>query len=76
MTKFVCIKSSSSSEHAPKVGDVIEGELIHKQREHGINPRIIVSNVGDRMAANGRPYWSIGESVPLNGSVWTWKEVK
>lgn len=76
MTKFVCIKSTSSSEHTTKVGDVIEGELAQIPRKHGIDPRIIVSNVGDRMAANGRPYWSIGESVPLNGSIWTWKEVK
>ena len=76
MTKFVCIKSTSSSEHTPKVGDVIEGEVEQIPRKHRIDPRIIVSNVGDRMAANGRPYWSIGERVPLNGSIWTWKEVK
>ena len=25
MTKFKCVKSTSSSEHTPKVGDVIEG---------------------------------------------------
>ncbi|QHR68757.1 hypothetical protein HWD01_gp15 [Escherichia phage flopper] len=68
MTKFKCVKSTSSSEHTPKVGDVIEGELV--------GTRIVISNVGNRMAVNGRPYWNIGEKVPLKGSVWTWEEIK
>lgn len=76
MTKFKCVKSTSSSEHTPKVGDVIEGELIHIQRRHGTDTRIVISNVGNRMAANGRPYWNIGEKVPLKGSIWSWEEVK
>lgn len=68
MTKFKCVKSATSSEHTPKVGDVIEGELV--------NTRIIISDVGNRMAVNGRPYWNIDESVPLKGSIWAWEEVK
>lgn len=76
MTKFKCVKSTSSSEYTPKVGDVIEGELMHIQRKHGIDTRIVISDVGNRMAANGRPYWNIGEKVPLKGSVWSWEEVK
>ena len=68
MAKFKCVKSTSSSEHTPKVGDVIEGELVRT--------RIVISNVGNRMAVNGRPYWNIGEKVPLKGSIWIWEEVK
>lgn len=68
MTKFKCVKSTSSSKHSPKVGDVIEGKLVGKL--------IIISDVGDRMCANGRPYWRIGEKVPLKGGVWSWEEVK
>ena len=59
MTKFKCVKSTSSSEHSPKVGDVIEGELVGNL--------ITISDVGDRMDANGRPYWRIGEKVPIEG---------
>lgn len=68
MTKFKCVKSTSSSEHSPKVGDVIEGELVGNL--------IIISGIGDRTYANGRPYWRIGEKVPLKGSIWTWEEIK
>lgn len=76
MTKFKCVKSTSSSEHSPKVGDVIEGELVHIQRKHGIDTWIVISCVGNRTATSGRPYWHIGEKVPLKGSVWSWEEVK
>lgn len=68
MTKFKCVKSTSSSEYSTKVGDVIEGELA--------GTRIIISNVGNRMAVNGKPYWNIGEKVPLKGSVWIWEEIE
>lgn len=76
MTKFKCVKSTSYGEHSPKVGDVIEGELIRIQRKHGIDTRIIISKVGDRKDANGVTYWDVGESIPLKGSVWSWEEVK
>ena len=72
MSKFKCVKSTSSGEHSPKVGDVIEGELKQVQR----NVRIQISKVGDRKDANGMPYWDVGESIPLEGALWSWEEVK
>lgn len=72
MTKFKCVKSTSSGEHSPKVGDVIEGELKQVQR----NVRILISKVGNRKDDNGASYWDVGESIPLKGAVWSWEEVK
>lgn len=76
MTKFVCVKSASFSEHSPKVGDVIEGELIQIQGGRGIRHRVLIYKDSGRKMPDGKSYFSLGESVPLNGSVWTWKEVK
>lgn len=76
MTKFVCVKSTAYSEFSPKVGDVIEGELIQIQGGRGFRHRILISKDSDRKMPDGKSYFSLGESVPLNGSVWSWKEVK
>lgn len=76
MTKFKCVKSTSSSEHSPKVGDVIEGRIMHVKRGNKIEPRIDISKDSDRKGANGNPYFDKGESVPLEGGIWSWEEIK
>lgn len=76
MTKFVCVKSIAYSEFSPKVGDVIEGELIQVHGGRGFRHRVLISKDSDRKMPDGKPYFSLGETVPLEGSVWTWKEVK
>ena len=77
MTKFKCVKSTSSSEpNSPKVGDVIEGELFHVKRDCKFESRISVSKDSDRKDANGNPYFDVGEDIPLEGGIWTWEEVK
>ena len=76
MTKFVCVKSTSSSEHSPKVGDVIEGELVTVKRDCEIETRINITEDSDRKTSYGNPYWDAGESVPLEGGVWSWEEIK
>ena len=76
MTKFKCVKSTSSSEYSPKVGDVIDGRIMHVERRGKIEPRILLSKDSDRKDANGNPYFDKGESVPLEGGIWSWEEIK
>lgn len=76
MTKFKCVKSTSSSEHSPKVGDVIEGRIMHVKRGNKIEPRISISKDSGRKDANGDSYFDKGESVPLEGGIWSWKEIE
>ena len=76
MTKFKCVESSSSSKHSPQVGDVIEGELVTVEDEDGMQTRINITEDSDRKTLYGDSYWSAGESVPLEGSVWSWEEIK
>lgn len=76
MTKFKCVESSSSSEYSSQVGDIIEGELVTVKDEDGVQTRINITEDSDRKTSYGDSYWSAGESVPLEGSVWSWEEVK
>ena len=76
MAKFKCVKSTSSSEYSPKVGDVIEGELVTVKRDCKFETRISITKDSGRKDANGNPYWDEGESVPLEGGIWSWEEVK
>lgn len=76
MTKFKCVKSTSYGENSPKVGDVIEGRIMHVKRGYKIEPRISISKDSDRKDANGIPYFREEESVPLEGEIWSWEEVK
>lgn len=76
MTKFKCVKSTSSSEYSPKVGDIIEGELVTIKDEDGVQTRVNITEDSDRRTSYGAPYWSAGESVPLEGSVWSWEEIE
>ena len=76
MAKFKCVKSTSSSEYAPKIGDVIEGELVTVKDEDGIQTRINITEDSDRKTSYGHPYWAAGENIPLEGSVWSWEEIE
>ena len=76
MTKFKCVKSTSYGADSPKVGDVIEGEIVQIQREYGIDPRILISKGSACKDGNGDPYFNAGETVPVEGAVWSWEEVK
>ena len=76
MTKFKCVKSTSSGKYSPQVGVVLEGELVHVQREYGVEARINLLKDSDHKDVDGKPYWSAGESIPLKGSIWIWEEVK
>ncbi len=76
MAKFKCVESSSSSEYSPKVGDIIEGELVTIKDEDGVQTRINITEDSDRRTYYGTPYWPAGESVPLEGSVWSWEEIE
>ena len=76
MTKFKCVKSTSYGPNSTEVGDVIEGELVTVKDEDGIQTQINITEDSDRKTSYGDPYWAAGESVPLEGSIWTWEEVK
>ena len=74
MTKFKCVKSTSYGPNSTKVGDVIEGELVTVKRDCQIETRISITKDSDRKDDNGNPYWGKGESVPLEGGIWSWVE--
>ncbi|WWE97004.1 hypothetical protein [Escherichia phage FXie-2024a] len=75
--KFVCIKAPIGSKSV-QVGDELEGDLIDLEVNGELQPYITITNSGNRMRSNGRgrPYWNIGENVPVVGFLFVWEEVK
>lgn len=61
MTKFRCIKGSV----AVPVGTIIVGEL-----EEG---KITITETSKLLDRKGKPYFYVGEQLPLTGYVWQWE---
>ena len=66
MSKFICTLSRSNSVY---VGQVIHGIA------RGDNEFIVTRNADERLF-NGAPKFKAGETLPLNGALWCWREVK
>lgn len=74
-SKFVCVRAPHNSQMV-QIGDTIEGQLFDIPRNGELHKYIRVLGSGNRLNLRGAPFWSIGERVPLKGSIWSWEEVK
>ena len=67
MTKFICTGSYTDS---VSIGQIVYG-LSSEDGEF-----IITKDTNDCLSNDGEPKFKVGETVPLNGLLWRWREVK